>query len=388
MYMGRYWQYDHFFPGLPIHVRVPRDGWNKVPLHFDPDDLGYNVFEAVSLCNMSAQMIPWELGIHHSLGTDEQRAKTIRDPTACEGMIKQELQHSMAQLFYSRAVERDLGYPRERRNQTKQDFARASVKKKQLRFLKLEASFVLKHMLLTTRLGRLKPATPNKWFYDWHWMEEAEHCWDSTVELRRNLMAGEPEPTRAQLIKKFLQLFLPDFDLLRDFIFAFMSGWLFGWRTLVNPVKFLSSLLVLLIEPTIFNSLNPWNKFFQIDMNMRPADEVYRQARARWHKEFFKEHEAKFQIIHVQEPHQHIRNQHHIKDAVNAIRALHAFKDRASPAPTELVRQISEGRERVYKSTLDELSSPPTSMTQNQIEEAGFGFLFHTAEGKRNTALG
>ncbi len=82
------------------------------------------------------------------------------------------------QFYFSRAAERDLGYPSQRRRQAKQEFDSTPHVQQLRQFLKLESSFHLKHMLLTSWLGRLKPCIANAWFYDWHNMEEAEHCWD------------------------------------------------------------------------------------------------------------------------------------------------------------------------------------------------------------------
>jgi len=77
----------------------------------DPADLGINPFGAAFGWNFSALGIALEASIHMFMGNDIQRAAMDGDNTACAGMMAQEMNHAIGQLFYSRTCEKRLGYP-------------------------------------------------------------------------------------------------------------------------------------------------------------------------------------------------------------------------------------------------------------------------------------
>eukprot|EP00495_Collosphaeridae_sp_1-RS-2012_P008364 TRINITY_DN830_c0_g1_i2.p1 TRINITY_DN830_c0_g1~~TRINITY_DN830_c0_g1_i2.p1 ORF type:complete len:304 (-),score=61.70 TRINITY_DN830_c0_g1_i2:349-1155(-) len=183
------WWYKGKYSGNVIYVRQPHKGFAKMNYDIDPAEVGTNPFGAAFWWHISSALITIEGCIHLFMGNDLQRAAVDGDNSLCLGMMAQEMNHGTAQLFYSRGVEKSLGYPEGYRQIWKFLLLKVIPPNLRAAFLMwFEASgIILQLMMYFLPMTFEQIVGEPAWLYTWHFMEEAEHSWDYSHEVRARL---------------------------------------------------------------------------------------------------------------------------------------------------------------------------------------------------------
>jgi len=282
--------YESKYKGQQINVREPHVGFWKMPYDIDPQEVGTNPFGAAFFWHISSVIIPAEAGIHMFMGNDLQRASFNGDNKACIGMMSQEMNHGTAQLFYSRACEKCLGFPEGFRLLWK--IALIKIFPMELRaafLLWIESTFLVVQLAVKfLRIERI--AGEPVWLYAWHIMEESEHSWDYVQETN---------PKIPWIYKAIIQLVSGPLVFVL-WIQAILHALWYGMRTFrKHPSRLVTGLLVhmLFLQILIFAMAL---SFLEMLLGMRP-DEIYETASDVMRKEF-EEYKHLFKITHTQTP--------------------------------------------------------------------------------------
>lgn len=180
------WWYKGKFHGNVIYVRQPHKGFAKMNYDIDPAEVGTNPFGAAFWWHISSALITIEGCIHLFMGSDYQRAAVDGDNTLCLGMMAQEMNHGTAQLFYSRGVEKSLGFPEGYRTVWKLLLLKCLPNNYRAAFLMwFEAcGLIIQLMIYWLPIKSEQIFGEPVWMYTWHFLEEAEHSWDYSHEVR------------------------------------------------------------------------------------------------------------------------------------------------------------------------------------------------------------
>jgi len=282
--------YESKYKGLQINVREPHVGFWKMPYDIDPAEVGTNPFAAAFSWHISSVVIPAEAGVHMFMGNDLQRASFSGDNTACIGMMTQEMNHGTAQLFYSRACEKCLGYPEGFRLLWKICLYQIFPMKLRAAFLLwIESTFVVVQLALkffTVEQIFGEPA----WLWAWHFTEEAEHSWDYVQETNPKV----PWIYKAVmwLIAGPLIFCLWIMAILQGIWYGKATFWKHPSRLVTSPFMHIIYLQILLFAMSL--------SFLEMILGMR-LDDIYEVALHGMYKRF-EEYKHLFKITHTQSP--------------------------------------------------------------------------------------
>jgi len=355
IFLMKVWWYKEPFKGIDINVREPHVGFAKMPYKVDPAEVGTNPFGAAFAWHFSSFLVPIEAAIHLFMGNDMQRASQDGNNEACIGMMTQEMNHGIAQLFYSREVEKCLGYPKGYRSLWKTILIRYLSRKWAAALLVwIEIAFMpfqLAVTFLPIKLEHLfgEPA----WLWNWHFMEESEHSWEYVHETSPKI----------PFLYKAVTFFVVAFGILCFWVQAILQGLWYGSATfhkhpsrlitgLFMHVTFFAQCLLFAITFTLLESI----------LGMRP-DEAYQWARDGLSCEFA-EYSHLFKITHTQRP------------------GGHLIKKTKTMPPRSSILGVQVERQRLYNKVREMMKT--RGMTEKEIKRTSFG---HVAEASKFNPL-
>lgn len=337
------WWYKTPFKGLHINVREPHVGFAKMDWDFDVSDIGQNIFGAAFGWHLSAVLVPAESSIHMFMGNDIQRAAVDGDNTSCIGMMTQEMNHGIAQLFLSRGCEKSIGYPIGYRQLWK-------IVLIKIFSIKFKAAFFMWFEIFSSVFHIVYAMTPIKtknlfgkpyWLWSYHLMEEMEHSWDFVEDIRPRL----PWIYR-------LAWYLISFPLM---IFLWTQGFLQGlwygketcWQ---NPSKLVTSVVVYFVVWIEIMLFVLALSFMEMILGMRP-DQLYVRSKKGMSDDFdeFKHH---FKITHTQSPEEE------------------ALKKCEGVPPPSSISGIKEARENLYDGVRDMMRE--NGQSEKEIKRTSF----------------
>jgi len=193
IFFFKVWWYKEKYVGHEINVREPHKGFSKMNYDVDPAEVGTNPFGAAFFWHFSAILITNESCIHLFMGSDLQRAAVNGDNTYCLGMMAQEMNHGIAQLFYSRGVEKSLGYPEGYRQIYKYLLLKLISSNLRAAFMTwieacgLQIQLMVRYLPIKFENLAGEPA----WVFSWHFVEEAEHSWDYSHEMKERIPTSD-----------------------------------------------------------------------------------------------------------------------------------------------------------------------------------------------------
>lgn len=211
-------------------------------------------------------------------------------------------------------------------------------------------------------------------------MEEAEHCWDSVPDL----LVQTSLQARIGVITLFWLLY--PVSVAQPLI----EGCIYGWRTLVNPLKLVSSLFLYFTADQLQTFMQNHSVLCLTVLGMRPSNKAYEHARSRWAETHYLRVADKFKVTHTQEPHHHLRKSGamgHASAAVGkhgatfklkaAVKALQAFGGAPMHGAEQAVAQLRSARLKLYKKTTTELLA--AGIDQEDLNHGAWDFLAKAA---------
>jgi len=345
------WWYKGKYKGNVIYVRQPHNGFAKMNYDINPAEVGTNPFGAAFWWHISSALITIEGCIHLFMGNDLQRAAVDGDNSLCLGMMAQEMNHGTAQLFYSRGVERSLGYPEGYRQIWKYLLLQVTPTNLRAAFLMwFEASgIILQLMMYFLPMTFEQIVGEPSWLYTWHFMEEAEHSWDYSHEVRARLPIFDI--TIMWIVMVPVCLFL--------WVQAFLQGLWYGLptfkkhpsRLITAPVFHLTVFLQMLIFMLSYS-------FLEMVLGMR-ADKAYEWARDGMARAYepYKHH---FEITHTQAP---------SDDHITSVK-------KKGKVPRSSILGVQTARRKLYEAVLKTMKSG--GMTEEQIKRTSFAHISKT----------
>jgi len=355
IFIVKEWWYKEPFEGLKIHVREPNRGFDKMSYEINPAEVGTNPFGAAFAWHFSTVVIPLESAIHLFMGNDLQRASMDGNNEACVGMMTQEVNHGTGQLFYSRGVEKCLGYPVGYRTLWKiimirwipREWVAAMI-------LWIEVANMSFHLSLTLLPIKLEQILGEPiWLWTWHLMEESEHSWGYVHET------GGKIPW----IHKAVTWVVMAFGMLTFWTQAILQGLWYGRATFwKHPSRLVTGSFV---HFAIFSQLLLFAitlAFMESLLGMRP-DKAYQWSQSGISKEF-ETYSHLFTITHTQAPGGHLIE-----------------KPKKMPPRSSIVG-VGKERQRIYSKVMEMMKS--TGMTDKEIKRTSFS---HVAEAPKFNPL-
>jgi len=288
------WWYKGNYSGNVINVREPHVGFGKMNYDIDPAEVGTNPFGAAFFWHLSSVLIPIEgAGHEFVIDNDLQRTTVNGEDTYCLGMMKQEMTHGTAQLFYSRGVEKSLGYPEGYRYIWKSLLINLLPINLRLAFVLWNgtASFIIQMVCYQLPITFEQLVGEPAWVYTWHILEEAEHDWGAVYELKRRIPWIHVFIIWALMVPANLLLWVQ--SILQGLWFGLPTFMKHPSRILTAPVFHMTLFFQILIFAVAYT-------FLDLVLGMRP-DKAFAHVVEGMAKQF-KPYEHLFKITHTQLP--------------------------------------------------------------------------------------
>lgn len=218
--------------------------------------------------------------------------------------MAQEMNHGKAQLLYSKAAEKDFGFPPGYRKLFKGLLLNVPSQVSLAIVCCVESALVMYTALLASYPSLFKafyPDTKTQWLWAWHFLEETEHCWDSVEDSLERTTAPILWMTWPLLSVYFMIVFSTS-CLVESILYAPLS--------LLNPLTFIPNLCTWILGFTIIAPSIVVNNALRLLLRMKPSDESYTDTTKKYRQEIYLKicGDEMFQTTHVQLPHKNLKN--------------------------------------------------------------------------------
>mmetsp|Transcript_40495 Transcript_40495/g.95113 ORF Transcript_40495/g.95113 Transcript_40495/m.95113 type:complete len:336 (+) Transcript_40495:181-1188(+) len=300
-------------------------------------------------------------------------------------MMAQEMNHGKAQLLYSRAAEKDFGFPAGYRKLYKWILMNAPSQVTLAIVCYLENGFVIFTALLSSKAWLFKALFPDKetdWLWAWHLMEESEHCWDSVEDA-----LGRTQVLVLWAMWPLLSAYFLLFFFSNCVVESLLCGQLIRQ---LNPLALIPNICVWVFGFAVLAPSIALSNFLRLILHMKPSDDAYNRNVKNWRTNIYLNIcDDQFKTTHVQLPHKELVDResksmsHFPKSKRGSIRNSLAF--RAVPfvknntgedmilnkLQEKAVKRVSSFRLSLYEKTEQDLAASGL-FTPSDIDDAGF----------------